>query len=201
MRAIAGLWRWRRNPLRRKTDLLEAWVALTTALLIVVAAPITGVVTGTLSERALLRSVQQQHQERHEVTATIVRIVRQPSLDLDPETVSARNSHSDVIATWQAPDGTRHRGRVMAGLRALHPGAQLAIWTDRHGTVVARPLDEVSANTHAALAGIGAAAAGAALLDGVRRLIMWRIVRRRYAGWDRAWQRAGPDWGRTGAGS
>ena len=28
MRAISGLWRWRDNPLRRATDLAEAWLAL-----------------------------------------------------------------------------------------------------------------------------------------------------------------------------
>jgi hypothetical protein len=201
MRAIAGLWRWRHNSLRRRTDLLEAWVALVTVLLIAVAAPVAGVVAGTLSEQALLRTVHQQHRERHEVTATIERIVRQPPPDPDPETVSARNAHSDVIAVWRAPDGTRHHGTVAAGLQTLHQGDKFPIWTDRHGTVVARPLDTVSAGTHAVLAGIGAAAVLAAFLDGVRRLIMWRIVRRRYTVLDRAWQKAGPDWGRTGAGS
>ncbi|MGW7194477.1 hypothetical protein ACWGIP_35925, partial [Streptomyces sp. NPDC054838] len=26
-----GVWRWRRNPLRRRTDLFEAWLALAAA--------------------------------------------------------------------------------------------------------------------------------------------------------------------------
>lgn len=201
MRAIAGLWQWRHNPLRRGTDLLEAWVALTTVLLITVGAPVAGIVTGTLSERALLRTVQEQRQERRPVTATALRTVRDPSPDPDPETVSGRSARSEVLATWQAPDGTTHRGTVTTGLRSPHPGDHFTIWTDRHGTVVVRPLSEVTAGLHATLAGLGAATALTLLLEGTRRLIMWRIVRRRHTGWDRAWEKSGPDWGRTGADS
>ncbi|WP_255947543.1 Rv1733c family protein [Streptomyces odontomachi] len=201
MRAIAGLWRWRHNPLRRKTDLLEAWVSLATAVLIAVAAPVAGVLTGTLSENALLRTVHQQQQERHEVTATVMRTIRQSPPDPDPETVPARDARSQVIAGWRAPDGTRHHGTVTTVLQTPHRGEKFTIWTDVHGTVVARPLDRISAMTHAILAGIGASAVLAVSLDGVRRLVMWRIVRRRYARWDRAWEKTGPDWGRTGADS
>jgi hypothetical protein len=201
VRAITGLWRWRHNPLRRKTDLLEAWVALTTALFIAVAAPVVGVVTGTLNEHALLKAIQRQHQERHRVMAIVVRTIRLPPADSDPETVAARDARSRVVARWQAPDGSRHHGSVTTGLRTPQPRQRFTIWTDTHGTVVARPLDPVSAATRAVLAGMGAAGVLAASLDGVRRLVMWRIVRRRYVRWDQAWEKAGPDWGRTGTGS
>ena len=201
MRAIAGIWRWRHNPLCRRTDLLEAWTALVTALLIAVAAPVVGVLTGVYSERVLLASVQQQHRERHQVTATVLRTIRQPPADSDPETVSARAAHGQVLARWRAPDGTKHRGTVTTGMQALRPGERFPLWTTAHGTVVPPPMEPVAASTHATLAGIGAGALLAGCLDGVRRLVMWRIVRRRLAWWERAWERAGPDWGRTGTGS
>lgn len=51
------------------------------------------------------------------------------------------------------------------------------------------------------LAGIGAALLAAGLVEGGRRLAVWRMVRRRYARWDQAWERAGPDWGKAGTGS
>jgi hypothetical protein len=41
----------------------------------------------------------------------------------------------------------------------------------------------------------------AGLVECGRRLVLWRMVRRRYARLDRAWEQAGPDWGLTGAGS
>jgi hypothetical protein len=75
------------------------------------------------------------------------------------------------------------------------------VWTDERGRLVARPLDSASAATHAVLAGLGAALLTAAAVEGGRRLALRRMVRRRYARWDQAWERAGPDWGRTGTGS
>ncbi|OAH09758.1 Rv1733c family protein [Streptomyces jeddahensis] len=201
MRAIAGFWRWRHNPLRRRTDLVEAWVALAAALLIAVAVPVVGVVIGDLSRHALLQSVKEQQRERHRISATVVKVVAQPRLDPDPETAPDRDSQSRVIAEWTAPDGTAHRGTVMADLKEPHAGDRFALWTDAHGAVVGRPLDTTTATTHAVLAGFGAAAAAAALVEGGRRLIVWRMVLRRYARWDRAWEKTGPDWGRTGTGS
>lgn len=201
MRAIAGLWRWRHNPLRRSTDLLEAWAALTAALLIAVAAPAAGLIAGSLTHQSLLRSVRQQQHERHEVPAVVLRTVPQPPLDPDPETASARNAHSRVIAGWTAPDRTAHRGTVTSDLRAPSVGDRFTVWTDRHGRIVPRPLDGVTATAHAALAGLGAAGLCAALVEGVRRLVVWRLVRRRYARLDSAWEKAGPDWGRAGTGS
>ncbi|MFJ9037382.1 hypothetical protein ACIRF8_12445 [Streptomyces sp. NPDC102406] len=201
MRAVTGLWRWRHNPLRRATDLAEAWVALVALVLVVVAAPAVGVVAGSLSRDALYRSVREQHERRHEITATVVKKVSQPPLDPDPETSTARDAHSRVVATWTAPDGSAHRDRVVARLTSPRAGDTFALWTDRQGHVVGRPLDRATATTHAVLAGAGAAAALAGFVEGTRRLVVWRMVRRRYARLDRAWDITGPDWGRTGTGS
>ncbi|MFF1686752.1 MULTISPECIES: hypothetical protein [unclassified Streptomyces] len=201
MRAIAGLWRWRHNPLRRATDLAEAWVALLAVLLIVVVAPLIGVATGTLAQGALMQSVQEQAKNRREVPATVVRKLPQPPLDPDPETSTARDAHSRVVAAWQGPDGAHHTGRVLSSLKTPHPGDRFRLWVDGTGQVVGRPLDSATATTHAALAGFGTAAAAAGLVEGARRLVVWRMVRSRYDRWDRAWDKAGPDWGRTGTGS
>lgn len=201
MRAITGLWRWRRNPLCRRTDLAEAWVALVALVLMAVAAPVTGAVAGALSRDALYRSVRAQHEERHEVRATVVEKLAQPPLDPDPETSTARDAHSRVLATWRAPDGTHHRDRVIAQLASPRAGDTFPLWIDGTGHVVGRPLDRATAATHAVLAGIGTAAALIGLVEGARRIVVWRMVRRRYARWDRAWDIAGPDWGRTGTGS
>lgn len=201
VRAIAGLWRWRHNPLRRATDLAEAWVALVALLLIVVVAPLIGVATGTLAQSALMQSVQEQRKDRREVPATVIRKLPQPPLDPDPETSTARDAHSRVVADWKGPDGVKHTGRVLSSLKAPHPGDRFTLWVDATGQVAGRPLDNATATTHAALAGFGTAAAVAGLVEGARRLVVWRMVRRRYDRWDRAWDKAGPDWGRTGTGS
>ncbi|WP_307161766.1 Rv1733c family protein [Streptomyces rishiriensis] len=201
MRAIGGIWRWRHNPLRRTTDLVEAWVALSALLLILFVAPVVGSLVGAVAQDVLQQSVHEQRQSRHQVTATVVREADGSPLDMDPETATGRESRTRVVARWTAPDGTARHGTVLAGLRTPHGGDRFGIWTDGRGTPVARPLDSATATTHAVLAGFGAALLTAGAVEACRRLIVWRMVRRRYARWDRAWDRAGPDWGRTGTGS
>ncbi|WP_030865929.1 hypothetical protein [Streptomyces sp. NRRL S-37] len=201
MRAISGLWRWRHNPLCRGTDLAEAWVAFTALLLVLVAAPVAGVLVGGAAQDALQRSVRAQHQSRHLVTATVVRELALSPSAADPEISAGGDPRHRVLAHWTAPDGTERSGPVPTRLRDPRPGDRFRIWTDGHGRTVARPLDTATATTHAVLAGLGAALATAALVEGLRRLAVRRMVRRRYARWDRAWEKAGPDWGRTGTGS
>ncbi|WP_093802367.1 hypothetical protein [Streptomyces sp. Wb2n-11] len=201
MRAAAGVWRWRGNPLCRTTDLVEAWVAFATVLLIVFAAPAAGWLCGTLTHAALRESVRVQHEQRHRTTALVVRAAPGPAVIADPEVSSERAAHTRVVANWKAPDGSRRTGTVSTSPRAAQPGDRFPVWTDEQGEVVGRPMDGVTASTHATLAGIGAAAATAAFLEGGRRLFVWRLVLRRYTRLDRAWAEAGPDWGRTGTGS
>lgn len=201
MRAIRGLWRWRHNPLRRATDLAEAWVALAALLLILVTTPLVGALVGSAAHDALQKSVRQQRQSRHWVEATVVKKADSTPLDPDPETSSARDSHSRVLADWTGPDGTAQHGTVMAALKSPQPGDQFRMWIDEHGRIVGRPLDTAAATTHAVLAGFGTAAVYAGLVEGCRRLVVWSMVRHRYARWAQAWSQAGPDWGRTGTGS
>ncbi|MET9254043.1 hypothetical protein [Streptomyces sp. NPDC003717] len=201
MRTISGLWRWRHNPLRRATDLAEAWLALAGLVLILVLAPLAGVLVGGATEDALQRSAREQQAARHRVTATVVREVKHSPLDVDPESASGGAVRSRVIAAWRGPDGSRHEGPVVAGGARPHRGGHFPMWTDAHGGPVARPLDPAAATVHAVLAAAGTALAAAALVETARRVALWRMVRRRHARLDREWERAGPDWGRTGAGS
>ncbi|WP_037676223.1 hypothetical protein [Streptomyces griseus] len=200
MRTISGLWRWRHNPLRRRTDLVEAWVALAALLLVLLVTPVIGFVIGSVAEDALQQSVKDQRQSRHLVRATVVRELDRSPLEADPESSTGREARTQVLADWTAPDGTAHHATAMADLKTPHTGDHFTIWTDAHGTLVARPLDSATATTHAVLAGVGAALLTAGIVESGRRLIVWRMVRRRYTRWDQAWDRAGPDWGRTGHG-
>ncbi|GGW36715.1 Rv1733c family protein [Streptomyces xantholiticus] len=202
MRAAVGIWRWRRNPLRRATDLVEAWLALVAALLIVVTAPAAGWITGALAEESLRQSVRVQRLQRHATTATVLAPVTPPrSAAFDPETATASERRWAVRAKWTAPDGSRHTGTLPTTLSAARPGDTFRVWTDRSGRIVPRPMDPATTEVHAALAGVGAALAWGLLVECARRLVLWRLVRRRHADLDRAWAAVGPDWGRAGAGS
>ncbi|MFF2412581.1 hypothetical protein [Streptomyces sp. NPDC058092] len=202
MRAVSGVWRWRHNPLRRATDRREAWVALAALILMVLAAPALGWRCGSFTDDALQKSVRAQRAQRHATTAVVLRRAPEaPHLVTDPEVSSERTPQTLVVARWKAPDGTDRRGTVTTLSRRTGPGAEVEIWTDLDGHPAPRPMDAPTARTHAALAGFGAMLLAVALIEGGRRLIVWRMMRGRYTRIDRDWAEAGPDWGRTGTGS
>ncbi|MBD0743787.1 hypothetical protein BG418_19640 [Streptomyces sp. CBMA152] len=202
MRSAVGVWRWRKNPLRRRTDLVEAWVALTALVLTVLAMPVLGSVCGVMTDRALHRTVIREQRTRHATTAVVVRETHDHRAASDFDGLGGgREGRVRVVANWTAYDGSAHSGTVSAPRRSVPPGTTFRIWTDDKGMRASRPLDSATAHAHAVFAGLGAALAAAGLVEGIRRLVVWRLVRRRYARLDRAWARCGPDWGRTGAGS
>ncbi|MFB6437673.1 hypothetical protein ACFCVY_12965 [Streptomyces sp. NPDC056411] len=200
MRAMTGVWRWRRSPLQRRTDRIEAWLALAAALMIVFGAPWAGWFAGRAAHGALLQTVRLQHQQRHLVWVTVDRLVSRAPLDPDPETSSQRDAHGRVVARWTAANGSPHLGQISTP-RPVEPGERFRIWTDFQGRVMPRPMDTSTAGTHAVLAGLGTAAAVGGLIEGGRRLAVGQLMARRYRRWDREWERAGQDWGRADAGS
>ncbi|MFJ6986726.1 MULTISPECIES: hypothetical protein [unclassified Streptomyces] len=200
MRAVWGLRRWRHNPLRRTTDLVEAWVALAALLLLVLGAPAAGWIVGSLAQDVLQESAREQRSSRHQVTATVVRRLERSPADADPEN-AGQDLRTRVLADWTAPDGTARHGVVLSVLGSPDRGDRFPVWTDATGRTAARPMDPGTATAHAVLAGLGAALLAAGIVEAARRLVVRHMVRRRYARWDQAWERAGPDWGRTGTGS
>ncbi|WP_069812160.1 Rv1733c family protein [Streptomyces sp. TP-A0874] len=200
MLVLQGLWRWRRNPLRRCTDLVEAWIALVAVLLVLLGAPAAGVIAGSLAHASLRQTAREQQHQRHLVRATVEQLLPHPPADPDPESASVQDSHRQVLATWTATDGTMRSGVAPAPLSA-RPGQPFTFWADAAGRPTRRPMDETAATAHAVLAGVGVGVGVLGLVEGARRLVVCRLQRRRYRSWERDWRRTGPDWGRTGADS
>lgn len=200
MRAIAGLWRWRGNPLCRRSDRREAWLALGAMILVVVLAPLTGWFGASAAHSALTENAEKQKSERHQVWATAEKVHNRAPLGSDPETGSQSADRRHVVANWSGPDGAPRKSTVVTK-QNVQPGERFRIWTDKDGNATRRPMSEHTASSQAALAGVAAAAGTAAALEGLRRLAMRQLLRRRYALWDAEWSRIGPDWGRTGSNS
>ncbi|MFI8419849.1 hypothetical protein [Streptomyces sp. NPDC085479] len=202
MRAITGLWRWRRNPLRRTTDLVEAWVALTAVVVLCVAVPLAGWAAGSSAQASLQRAVHAQQQGRIETTARVLRPAPTPpgATGSGGQTAEQRFRRA-VVARWTAPDGTSRTGTVTTSRASATPGDTFPLWTDRDGRAVPAPLARDTARAHAFVAGLTAAVLAGLGVELVRRLVMRRLTFRRYARLDRAWASVGPDWGRTGTGS
>ncbi|MFD3464857.1 hypothetical protein ACFWWM_00525 [Streptomyces sp. NPDC058682] len=204
-----GVWRWRRNPLRRPTDLFEAWVAFAALVCVLVVAPAIGWVAGLRVDGTLQQAAHQQRQERHLVPAVVLRPAPESavaagasaSASADTSTQRTAPHRTQIVAAWTAPDGSSHQGTVPAAEEPPLPGERFRIWTDARGRLVGQPLDPSAAVFHAGMAGLAATICVATLVETVRRLVVRRLMHRRYIRLDRAWAAAGPDWGRAGAGS
>jgi hypothetical protein len=187
-------WRWRRNPLRRRTDVVEACIGLLTAMLFCVL-PLLGWWSGQSVDRALQRVARSQRAERTLVTAEVA-----PSGGSAGSAAAAGFDprHGDRLR-WTAPDHSVHTAKVSADLEVWNSG-RILLWTDHRGTLVPPPLDSTTATTHSVLAGTAVATAAGGLLLISRKVLGWRLMRRRLDTWEREWARVGQDWGRAGAG-
>ncbi|KOX19526.1 membrane protein [Streptomyces sp. NRRL F-6491] len=197
-----GLRRWRRNPLRRTTDLVEAWAALVSVVLLCVAVPLVGWSAGASAHDSLRLAVRAQEERRTPVTARVVRLAETSAHG--PRTAESGGEERlrrSVVARWTAPDGSPRTGTVTTSRRHSAPGAAFSLWTDRDGRPVPPPMRADTARAHAITAGLMAALLSGLLVETVRRLVVRRLVLTRYARLDRAWAATGPDWGRAGAGS
>ncbi|MFI8962518.1 hypothetical protein ACIGO8_10400 [Streptomyces sp. NPDC053493] len=201
MRAAIGLWRWRHNPLRRTTDLIEAWVALTAAVLLCVVVPLAGWAAGVSANTSLQQAVRIQQQERAPTVARVVRAADGAGGERAAELAGEQRLRPAVVADWTAPDGSRRSGTVTTTRDQARPGDVFPLWTDRSGRAVSPPMHPDTARAHALIAGLTVALLLAFMVETARRTVVHRLMRRRYARLDRAWAQAGPDWGRTGKGS
>ncbi|MEU9860059.1 hypothetical protein AB0D99_04230 [Streptomyces sp. NPDC047971] len=202
MRAAAGVWRWRHNPLRRTTDLVEAWVALISVVLLALAVPTAGWISAVRTDASLQRTVQAQQRLRQPATARVIRLADTPASGFtSPDPAGEQPLRRSVVARWTAPDGTARTGTVTTRRELADPGDSFRIWTDRSGRPVAPPMPPETAHAHAIAIGLLTAGLTGAFVEAARRGVVRRLVHRRYRRLDRAWDKAGPDWGRTGAGS
>ncbi|WP_435134500.1 Rv1733c family protein [Actinacidiphila sp. bgisy144] len=180
-------WRWRRNPLRRRTDVVETWLALFFAVALC-ATPLLGWWADRSVGRVLSHEVATEHAERTLVTATLAR-----------DKASGSKTRPTEQLRWTGPDGSTRTATVSSDVEVLQQG-RIKVWTDRAGRLAPPPLDSATAGTHAVLAGVAAGSAAAGLLVLSRQLLMWRLMLRRLESWAREWARVGQDWGRAGAG-
>ncbi|MDH6553645.1 hypothetical protein M2164_008056 [Streptomyces sp. SAI-208] len=182
-------WRWRSNPLRRRDDVVEAWIVLVVWAVVVLGGTAVGLVTAHAADDVFAR----QRVDRHPVHAVLL-------TDESKHTSAVRTSSDKSLGTvrWTAPDGSVRTDRtpVDTGLRA---GSRLVLWQDGHGRLATAP---PSPREAAVEAGVLGAVAGLGLTGAVHAtgaLVRRRLDRRRVEAWGREWDLVGPRWGhRTG---
>jgi hypothetical protein len=185
-------WRWRRNPLRRRSDVLEAWIVLAAW----VVAAVASVVAGFVAARAAQHAVDEDRADRRPVTAVLVKMVPGSGRD-----VVTGVRYDRVVATVHWTDVRDGRATVRTGFMNVKPtakpGSTVRAWTNGHGRLVAAPVTAAEASTRVALAGTGVAlAAGATVLVG-GCLVRLRVQRRATEKWGVEWDQAGRHWGHT----
>ncbi|MEU2772596.1 hypothetical protein ABZ646_06610 [Streptomyces sp. NPDC007162] len=184
------LWRWRRNPLKRRADTLEAWVLLGAWLFTLLA----GVLAGLAAARSVEGGLARERVEWHPVVA---HVVEQAPGRTGSESESGSSGGERVWARvgWTVDNGSVHTGqaRVPAGSKA---GTPVTVWTDPQGHLVTRPATASEAHLRSALIGslVGLSAAAVPFVAGL--VARGRLERRRMDRWDAEWSRLGPQWGR-----
>lgn len=176
-----------RNPLRRRSDLIEAWFLPVVIVVFLALGPLVAGATG-LWVRADNVAAHRAQLSWHRVTAVLLQASPGPLM-------SDGGANSWVVwtpARW-AVDGRLRFGNVpaAAGTRA---GSAVPVWLDRAGKVRVPALTVAQAGDRVVVAASMALAALAVLLAGLA-LVGRRILdRRRLAGWEAAWQSVGPRW-------
>ncbi|ANP56829.1 hypothetical protein J2Z21_000448 [Streptomyces griseochromogenes] len=191
MRTQVRGWRWRRNPLRRRSDVVEAWTVLIVAVLLFVVAPLTGVAAGLHAHDRARTLATAQRAERHPVRAVVL-----AGTSGHTRTVQGDRGHAyRATVRWTEPGkGTRTaQARVPAGSRA---GDVVTVWFDTRGRSVAPPPDDVAVWQHTVTIGVCAAGGAAAVVLLGHALERRIALRHRLAEWERAWARTGPKWTR-----
>ncbi|MFE2265042.1 Rv1733c family protein [Streptomyces griseosporeus] len=184
------LWRWRRNPLRRRADRVEAWVVLAAWAVTVLAGVLAGLVTARTVEQGLA-------QERAEWRPAAAHLTESaPGRAADRPEDAGERVWAEVA--WTAPDGSPRSGqvRVSPGTGA---GTAVTVWTDHRGRLVSPPASASQAELRSTLIGGLGGLSAAAVPFAAGRALRRRLEERRLDLWDLAWARFDPLWrGRTG---
>lgn len=178
-----------RNPLRRRTDRIEAVLRLATVILFLVGVPIAAIVVGRQVDHMALRNAHAQQAAKHEVTAVLLERA-QVSGAQNPY---ASTQMTDVLARWQPPGQSPRSGQVLAPA-GTPAGSNVTIWIDASGAVTSPPPDHRDIVGDVTIAVVVTCIVASVLLLGASALARRVLDRRRLKAWDAEWRATGPLW-------
>ncbi|MFI6559445.1 hypothetical protein [Streptomyces sp. NPDC050534] len=185
-------WRWRSNALRRRSDVLEAWIVLAAWAV----AAVASVVAGIVGARAAQHTVDEDRTGRRPVTAVLVKTVPGSGRD-----VVTGIRYDRVVATVRWSDVRDGRATTRTGVMNVkptaRPGSTVQAWTNAHGRLVAPPVSAAEAATRVVLAGTGVALVAGVTVLACGGLVRLRVQRRATEKWGVEWDQVGRHWGHT----
>jgi hypothetical protein len=180
-----------RNPLRRRTDRIEALISAALLALFLVGAPLLGTSLGRWVHQGGL-SEQRAQQSWHQTPARL--LATAPPAPRYAFRLSWQNA-VPVRARWSGPGGQPRSGEVPAppGSRA---GQLVQVWVDGSGRVTGPPLRGEELTRRVAGAEVLAPLALGVVLLIVGFVVRWLLNRRRLRDWEVGWASIGPRWSR-----
>ncbi|ANS70178.1 proline rich protein membrane protein [Streptomyces lincolnensis] len=120
-------WRWRRNPLRRRSDVTEAWIVLAVWAFTLLG----GSVAGQIAAMPLERALDARRAEIRPMSAVVTQ-------DAPGTPASVRfGGTGDTVwvgVRWTTADGATQVGRTKAEPGTAE-GDRVTVWTDRTGAL------------------------------------------------------------------
>jgi hypothetical protein len=183
-------WRLRRNPLRRRADLFQAWLGLGLFLAALAATPAVMFWAGDTAHRHYARTAQQQAAARQHTPAVLLEDARRHP---EPGSAEERRTRYPTEVGFTDPGGTARTATtdVRAG---LPKGSTVHVWAGADGKLTGPPLDAGQVRSRAmgwAVLGALAVQGAAAAAYGVAARV---LERRNLAAWDAAWTETAPRW-------
>lgn len=179
------------NPLRRRSDVIEAWLLPAVIAVFLALGPVVVVAAGAWAH-AQNAAVQQAQRSWHRVPAVLLQAVPGPVMSDN----GANSWTTWTPARWNA-GGRPHVGQVPA-VSGTSAGSTVPVWLDRAGHVQAPPLTAGQVRDRAMLAAVVGLTGLAVILAGLALVSRRLLDRRRLAGWETAWLSVGPHWSRRG---
>ena len=178
-------WRPDRNPLRRRSDRVEAAIIGLLFAAFLAGAPLAWHFTGNWVYPAYARQAQVERALVHQVPATLLKAV--------PDwTASGTGAGAEVEVRWQAPAGQSHTGPVFVPDGTT--GRTVMVWVNQAGQLTDPPLQPAQVLSRVQLARVLAVIALTVTLLVAGALSHQVLVRRRLAAWEAEWLAKGPDW-------
>ena len=190
---LPAVWtrRWRKHPMRRRVDDLEARALLVIAAAVLMGAPALGTAAGWYSYNHDRTVAAAQEASLRPVRAEILTDAPEPASWADE---TSRPATLPVQARWNTADGDV-KGTIRVPPGTVR-GERTEIWLDREGRVAPAPLNDRAISNGAVTAGLFGvtltASAGGVAAVAVRRA----CNRRRAADWEREWSQVEPGWSR-----
>ena len=178
-----------RNPLRRRTDRIEAAIRLAMMILLVLAVPVAAVAAGRWADDLAVRQAHARQAADHLVNA---RLLEQAPATGTPDPYTSVQLVW-VQARWQPPGLPARSGQVLATAGA-RKGSIVPTWIDASGAVTQAPPDHRDIAGDVAIAVIATCVASWLLLLGSQALARRALDRRRLRAWEAEWRATGPLW-------